>query len=137
MSLVQFGNRKRELTATPVLEAMDVPAAEVEPEYPWAISDEAAPQGEPWAAPEAQETGAGEILFLEEAEAVAETTSAEPEMGWDPTIALADVAPPRSRPAVARDVAPSRLASPSAAPGEEEDDEDLEMFRSWLQSLKR
>ncbi len=82
------------------------------------------------------------MLELEEAEAVSEPAG-PPAPVWDPTVALADVeaAQPRHRPEARLRYEPP--ARPTAQPlggartDEEEEDEDLEMFRAWLQSLKR
>ncbi len=103
-------------------EADMVERADEETSPPFLIDEPATEAAEPAAE--------GEMLFLNEAEAVEE----QEEGGWDPTVALADVAAPtRSKPT-------SRSSSGRPAPPaqeEEDEDDDLEMFRSWLQSLKK
>lgn len=87
------------------------------------------------------------MLELEEAEAVNEAAEAPQPVGegWDPTVALADVASrpqpptePKLRVQGGTRPEPMPPSRPASRPEpEEEEDEDLEMFRSWLQSLKK
>lgn len=115
--------------AAPFEPATGAPFVEEEP--PFAITPD-----EPLAGDEG-------MLELEEADSVSES-AAPPAPSWDPTIALADVeAQPRQRPeAKLRYEPPARPAqqpplTAARADDEEGEDEDLEMFRAWLQSLKR
>ncbi|NLG62359.1 MAG: hypothetical protein GX539_08945, partial [Candidatus Cloacimonetes bacterium] len=110
----------------------EAPAAEP---FPWAAHE--ASSAQPVAEVDADEP----MLELQEGEAVSEAPVAEE---WDPTVALADVAPApsvRPEPKLRVEGGRPRPEPPPVerplAQSDDEEDEDLEMFRAWLQSLKR
>lgn len=117
------------------------PAAAAEPEeaLPWELPAE--PSAEAAATP-AADAGGGAFSFEDffasggAEPAPAETPAApEPELpsSFVPSAAFEPVAPPE--PAVTPP--PAAPAASSQAGGQDEDDEDLESFQAWLQSLKR
>src|SRR5690606_22083603 len=110
----------------------EAPAAEP---FPWAAHE--ASSAQPVAEVDADEP----MLELQEGEAVSEAPVAEE---WDPTVALADVAPapsvrpePKLRDGGRRPRPEPPPVERTRAQSDDEEDEDLEMFRAWLQSLKR
>ena len=135
------------------------PAASAEPAYtePAAAADEEAEELLPWevpaapaaAAPEpAAEAGAGGFSFEDffagaPAEpAPAATGEPEPEMptpSAEPAFipSFAEPTPPPVFEAPAQTPAPTPPPATPAASAQDEEDEDLESFQAWLQSLKR
>ncbi len=109
-------------------EAPAAPGEEEEEAYPWELSPPPPAAEEPPAAPAG---GTGSFSFEEFFMEVSDAPAA-------PAPAPAPAAAPEPRPAPAPTPAPA-AAQPAAEPssGESGEEEDLESFQAWLQSLKR